>query len=61
MQYRKQLNSIGKDPNYDFNAKWNHQAFYSTYRSRGVRKLVIPVGITRSERVMKTILVFISF
>jgi hypothetical protein len=32
------------------NAKWNHQAFYSIYRSRGVRKLVIPVGITRSER-----------
>ena len=35
------------------NAKWNYQAFYSIYRSRGVRKLVIPVGITRSERVNK--------
>ena len=33
------------------NAKCNHQAFYSIYRSRGVRKLVIPIGITRSERV----------
>ena len=33
------------------NAKWNHQAVYSIYRSRGVKKLVIPVGITRSERV----------
>ena len=33
------------------NTKWNYQAFYSVYRSLGVRKLVIPVGITRSERV----------
>ena len=33
------------------NAKLNYQAFYSIYRSRGVWKLVIPVGITRSERV----------
>ena len=33
------------------NDKWNYQAFYSIYRSRGVRKLVIPFGITRSERV----------
>ena len=30
------------------NAKWNYQAFYSIYRSRGVRKLVIPIGITWS-------------
>ena len=33
------------------NAKWNYQAFYSIYRGLGVRKLVIPVGIIRSERV----------
>ena len=33
------------------NSKWNYQAFYSIYRSRGIRKLVIPVGITRPERV----------
>ena len=33
------------------NVKWNHQAFYGIYGSRGVRKLVIPVGISRSERV----------
>ena len=31
------------------NAKWNHQAFYSIYRSRG--SYVIPIGITWSERV----------
>ena len=33
------------------NAKLNCQAFYSIYRSWGVRKLKIPVGITRTERV----------
>ena len=35
------------------NAKWNYQAFYSIYRSRGIRKFVIPVGIIRSERVKR--------
>ena len=38
------------------NAKWNYQTFYSIYRSREVRNLVIPVAITRSERVKQIVI-----
>ena len=53
-RYQKQLNSIGKDPNYDLITPNGIIRHFSIYRSRGVRKLVIPVGITRSERVNAT-------
>ena len=51
-QYWKQLNSITKDPNYDLitqNGIIRH--FIVFIEAEEVRKLVIPIGITRSERV----------
>ena len=36
-------------------AKWNYLAFYNIYRNRGVRKLVIPDGITRQKGLKKEI------
>ena len=51
-QYQKQLNSIGKDPNYDLimpNEYIRH--FIVFIEAEEVMKLVIPVGITQSERV----------
>ena len=51
-QYWKQLNFINKDPNYDLitpNGIIRH--FIVFIEAEGFKKLVIPVGITRSERV----------
>ena len=52
MSISETLNSIGKDPNYDLitpNGIIRH--FIVLIEAEEVRKLVIPVGITRSERV----------
>ena len=51
-QYRKQLNSIGKHPNYDLitpNGIIRH--FIVFIEAEEMRKLLIAIGITRSERV----------
>ena len=47
-QYQKHLNSIGKDPNYDLITPNGIIVFIEVEE---LRKLVIPVGITRSQRV----------
>ena len=53
-QYRKQLNSIGKDPNYYLitpNGIIGPFIVFIEVEELGTRNLVIPVGITRSESV----------
>ena len=51
-QYRKQLNSNGKDLNYDLIMPNGIISYFIVFiEAEEVRKLVIPVGITRSERV----------